>query len=404
MTDSYAFLRPLLAANRAWVAIDWQNSALESIDSDSLTQLFNEAGAGALADKIPFVLPASPEWLGKTGLIQKFTAKQVIFALPSSTLETPEAIRQCILLRQEGYHFALRTDNAEIIKQIPVAAFDYLQIDAGFARHQLRALDLSYTSDAGFRRIATGVDAHELFDWLAARNFEVFDSRFVTVLDPFADKKPDLTRLKLLKLLSLVAQDADTREIEEIFREEPKLSYNLLRLVNSVAVGAKTTIGSFQQAIAILGRRQLQRWLQLLIYADQLAKSSEPNPLMQLAAARGRQMELLIAAIEPAIKPSQDLPEPADTAFMTGIFSLLDVLLNMPMAEILEALPFQAAIRDALDAKRGLLGQLLNAIIAGETGEFTAAATILAAHGISPARHAKAQAAALLWASKINLD
>jgi EAL and modified HD-GYP domain-containing signal transduction protein len=92
---------------------------------------------------------------------------------------------------------------------------------------------------------------------------------------------------------------------------------------------------------------------------------------------------------------------------MTGIFSLLDVLLNIPMSEILDALPLQASIRAALDSRQGIQGHLLSAIIAGESGTVDAAAAAaitLAEIGISPASHAKAQIAAFLWANEINLD
>jgi EAL and modified HD-GYP domain-containing signal transduction protein len=241
-----------------------------------------------------------------------------------------------------------------------------------------------------------------MFGWLTEKKFDWCDSHFLTVRNPLAGPEPDLTRLKLLKLLNLVRQDGDTREIEGIFREEPKLSYNLLRLVNSVAVGARTRISNFSQAIAILGRRQLQRWLQLLIYADNLANGNAPNPLMQLAAARGRLMELLSVAIE----PEPDIPDLSDNAFMTGLFSLLDVLINLPMKEILKELPLQPEVVDALNspADDGIFGQLLSAIIAGESGNFSDAEAIFSGLGISPATHAKSQVTALYWAARINID
>jgi EAL and modified HD-GYP domain-containing signal transduction protein len=152
----------------------------------------------------------------------------------------------------------------------------------------------------------------------------------------------------------------------------------------------------------VLGRRQLQRWLQLLIYANNLAEGNAPNPLMQLAAARGRQMELLSAAIEPI----PDVPELTDNAFMAGLFSLLSVLINLPMSEILKEIPLQDEVVDALNnpADDGVLGRLLSAIIAGESGNFTGAGRILSDLGISPAVHAKSQVTAYYWASRINVD
>ena len=90
---------------------------------------------------------------------------------------------------------------------------------------------------------------------------------------------------------------------------------------------------------------------------------------MQLAAARGRLMELLSVAIE----PEPEIPDLSDNAFMTGLFSLLDVLINLPMKEILKELPLQPEVVDALNspADDGILGQLLSAIIASESGNFS---------------------------------
>jgi len=123
---------------------------------------------------------------------------------------------------------------------------------------------------------------------------------------------------------------------------------------------------------------------------------------MQLAAARGRLMELLSAAIE----PEPDIPDLCDNAFMTGLFSLLDVLINLPMKEILKELPLQPEVVDALKspATDGILGLLLSAIIAGESGNFSDAEAIFSGLGIIPATHAKSQVTALYWAARINTE
>jgi len=68
-----------------------------------------------------------------------------------------------------------------------------------------------------------------MFRWLSDKGIDWSSSQFLSARDPQLGNEPDLTRLKLLKLLNLVRNDGDTREIEGIFREEPKLSYNLLR-------------------------------------------------------------------------------------------------------------------------------------------------------------------------------
>lgn len=402
MSSPYFFLRPILAIDRGWVAFDWQSSDPFSVEGGELLRCFSEAGLAQLVGVAPVVLPVNPSVLEHSALLDRFEPGQAFFVLPSEAMTSHHAMEMCRTLRGSGARFVVRVDRPDLLRKIPLDVFSCLSLDASFARQEISSADLAYAGDAGFRRIATRVGSHEMFTWLSSRGFDWFDSHFLTARDPLRGKEADIARIKLLKLLNLVQQDGDTREIEEVFRQEPKLAYNLLRLVNSVAVGARTKISCFSQAIAILGRRQLQRWLQLLIYADNLADGQAPNPLMQLAAARGRQMELLSSAVV----PSPGVEELSDKAFMTGLFSLLDVLVNLPMAEILKELPMHDEVVNALKYKGddGVLGRLLAVIVAGESGNFPAAEAILSDLGISSREHAKAQVEALYWAGRINVE
>ena len=401
MSVNFYFFCPILAADRSWIALDWRSGTPSSNDGSQLLRCFTEAKLAPLASVLPLVTSVTPALLEQSAFIDEFDPSQVVFILPEDSLENSIAMTRCKELRSNGYRLGIKLENAKRLRQVPLAAFDHLQIDASFAREQLSVIDLGYANDAGFRKIASNVTSHEAFNWTLANKFEWSDSRFLASPNPTAGKEPDLARLKLLKLLNIVKQDGDTREIEAIFREEPKLAFNLLRLVNSVAVGARTKINNFSQAIAILGRRQLQRWLQLLIYADNLADGNTPNPLMQLAAARGRQMELLSAVL----KHSDSTPEMSDKAFITGLFSLLDVLINMPMNDILKELPVEDDVAVALSTKHGgVLGQLLSAVIAGESGNYQAAEAVFSELAISPSTHSRAQVQALYWANRINTE
>lgn len=402
MPSPYFFLRPILAGDRSWVALDWQSADPLATQGSDFVRTFADSTAAPLANMMSAVALINPANLEQDEFVNGFDPSQVVFVLPGSSLENPKTLERCKQLRAQGNRFSLQLDSADRLRKVPVALFDYLCVDASFARQVLSAADLSYAADTGFQKIATKVSTHEMFRWLSDKGIDWSSSQFLSSRDPQLGNEPDLTRLKLLKLLNLVKNDGDTREIEGIFREEPKLSYNLLRLVNSVAVGARTKISSFSQAIAILGRRQLQRWLQLLIYANNLDGSNAPNPLMQLAAARGRQMELLCGAIDP--KP--EIPDLCENAFMTGLFSLLDILINLPMSEILKELPLEDEVVEALKSpvRGGVLGQVLSAIIAGESDDFSAAETILSDLGLSPAEHAKSQVMALYWAARINME
>ncbi len=172
-------------------------------------------------------------------------------------------------------------------------------------------------------------------------------------LHPAPSNHPDdgSSRKRLMTLLGLLARDAETRELEALLKQDPSLSYHLLKLANSAAFAHTSHITSFAQAIGILGRRQLQRWLQLLLYARQ-QPDGIPNLLLPIAARRAAQMEML-CKLRGGEREAQDL------AFMTGVFSLLDVLFAMPMQEIVGALNLAPIAADALLSREGPLGELL---------------------------------------------
>jgi EAL and modified HD-GYP domain-containing signal transduction protein len=196
---------------------------------------------------------------------------------------------------------------------------------------------------------------------------------------------------RVLSLLSLLAREADTRELETVFRAEPELTYHLLRLVNSVGHGLQQPISSLAHAITVLGRRQLKRWLQLLLYANLDDRRGAANPLLQLAAYRGDLLECL-------------LPASDDTPYMVGIFSLLDRLLPMSMADIVNHLPLGQPARAALAARSGALGQLLSALDAADTGQIGDAASRLAAAGIAPAHWHEGQSQAYRFAAGLGVE
>ena len=182
------------------------------------------------------------------------------------------------------------------------------------------------------------------------------------------------SRALALQLAQLVASDAHTHDIEALLRKDPTLSYHLLRLVNSLGIGAGRKISSFSQAILILGRQQLRRWVNLMLFA---ARQGDPRSAMLLArvAVRGRLLETLTKAL------GQDKAA-QDQAFIAGMFSLLGVLFGMPLAEVLAPLSISEPVQEALLEFKGELGTALRLCEAAEEGDFGAVTTCLQELGI----------------------
>jgi EAL and modified HD-GYP domain-containing signal transduction protein len=207
-------------------------------------------------------------------------------------------------------------------------------------------------------------------------------------------KRADPSKLTLLRLIGLALSDAETTEIERVLQHDPSLTYKLLRLVNSVAMGLTQKVSSLRHAIVVLGRRQLQRWLQLLMFVPNSGQTD--NPLLQLAATRGKLMELLAQVQAERDKDYQD------RAFIAGILSLLDTLLGMPMEEIAEQINLAPDIKLALLQREGMLGELLELAEKIERSDFAAVGELLDVTGLQVSDLLQAQMEAMRWANDLS--
>ncbi|WP_342117644.1 EAL and HDOD domain-containing protein [Pseudoduganella sp. OTU4001] len=197
------------------------------------------------------------------------------------------------------------------------------------------------------------------------------------------------SRAMALQLVQLVTNDADTHEIEEILRRDPTLSYHLLKLVNSLGMGTGRKVTSFSQAILILGRQQLRRWLNLMLFA---ARSDDVRSPMLLArvSVRARTMELLA-------RETGQGKQVQEQAFMVGMFSLLGVLFGVPLGELLAPLSLSDAAQQALLSKSGELGELLGIVEAAEHCDMVAVAKGLEALQLPAMEFNRLVAEANLW-------
>ena len=380
------FLHPLLGADDTWQAYLIESATLTATSS-LFEQLTQTSQLSEFDHRQPWFVPVNSlasDAIAPVSFVPSF------FANPPSNDITPLADLEAGF-RHEKRKLALF---ASPEKGLPGSGeWDYLLIVSSHARSLPPYTLLGMATRTAV--VMTDLHSAQERQWALTNGCSMTTGEYLVI--PNGDNKPaDTSRLRLLEMLGLVAADAETSELETILRQEAKLSYSLLRLVNSAAIAPRTAITSFSQAINLLGRRQLQRWLQLLVYAD-AEHGHHPSPLLQKAASRGRLMELLADRFSELA----ELPDIGDTAFMIGAFSLLNVLLNMRMADILEHLPLPEIAHNALGARSGALGQLLEAIDLADRRELAKAADTLASLGIDGAAFLEAQLGALSWAGKI---
>ncbi|WP_144154131.1 EAL and HDOD domain-containing protein [Paraburkholderia sp. BCC1885] len=210
--------------------------------------------------------------------------------------------------------------------------------------------------------IAEKVETREDFALAKDLGFHLFQGYFFARPQVLTAPRNRSSRPALLRLLALLASDAGIVELEAELKRNPNVVVQLLRLVNSSAFGLGRNIASLREAIIATGTRQIARWAQLLLYADGGDLPWRSDPLVQLAGTRSRFMELAARWLRPK---DEDY---ADAAFMTGIFSLVHVVLGTTPAEALDKLGLAAQIRDAIVEQRGALGALLKIASAADQG------------------------------------
>jgi EAL and modified HD-GYP domain-containing signal transduction protein len=220
-------------------------------------------------------------------------------------------------------------------------------------RPQLVALADAFRQ-AGKKLLAEKVESRDDYDACMKLGFDYFQGFYFAKPAVIAGRKLSPSQLAVIELMALVTSDADNAVIERAVKRDVTLGLNLLRLVNSAAIGARYRIDSLSQAINLLGRRQLQRWLQIMLYAEPARSSGGMPPLLALATTRGRMLELLAQRLRPGQRGV------ADVAFTVGIMSLMDTLFGMDMGEILAQIPVVDEVADALLKRSGFFGELLH--------------------------------------------
>jgi EAL and modified HD-GYP domain-containing signal transduction protein len=197
-----------------------------------------------------------------------------------------------------------------------------------------------------------------------------------------------------LELLNMVKSQENISQLEEKFKHDAMLSYKLLRYINAPVNGLQQQIHSIAHALVLLGYKQLYRWLTLLLFTSGKA-DPRSKAVLQNALVRARMTELLGQSKVP--------PTERDGLFIVGIFSLLDVLLNVPMEQALEQLQLPAQVVAALARHEGVYAPFLALSVACEEADQEAIVEHAAACGLDANEVNAAQVKALVWAEDIDL-
>jgi EAL and modified HD-GYP domain-containing signal transduction protein len=362
-----------------------------------INHAFSEMGMEAVLGKHRgFINLSAP--LIMSDVIELLPRNKVVLEILETVRVTDALTQRCKTLKQLGFTLALDdyTGHEEAFKPL-LDVVDIVKVDVQHLDDAALQRTTAGLKKLPVRLLAEKLDTRAQVERCVELGYELFQGYYFARPSIITGKRLTRSETALMRLLGLLLSEADTPRIEQVFEHNPDLASNLIRLVNSAAIAGRLRIHTLHQAIAVLGREQLLRWLHVLLFTLSSAPAAEfPSPLLLLAATRGRMMELIARALRPQDNAFHD------RAFVAGILSLVNALLGMPMSDILGAMPVHTEVRSTLVARTGHLGAMLSLVEALEEAELKGIERALdRVPGLAHGQVMGMQIEAMRWANSI---
>lgn len=350
-------------------------TAAKRATADVVCKAFAELGLANVFGQTRAFINVDAVFL-ESDLVELLPKDIVVLEIDVAAFVEESLLARCRELKAKGYAFSLAgvLDAGERVwPLVELATWLKINVD-GLNGDQLQTAARALGT-ARRTLIAARVESQAQMELCRLLGFELFQGYYFARPVIVEGRRLEASTQGLLRLIKLVADEADGARLEAAFRTEPALVINLLRLTNSVGVGARARITSVRHAMTVLGRRQLQRWLQLLLFSQGANVDLAHNPLLQLAALRGRFMELLVDRLHPG---QGDLRDPA---FITGLMSVVPAALGMSMTDVLSQIAVGNDVRLALTHREGALGKLFALTERYDDNDIAGTRDALAAYG-----------------------
>ena len=300
--------------------------------------------------------------------------KEYITLLPSGQavveiLETVPAddlvVAACQRLKGAGYMIALDDFGVSDPHEALTDLADIIKVDLRATSAADAAAMVKRYGPWRCRMLAEKVETREEFVAAKKAGFIYFQGNFFRRPEVLTAHEIPANRVNYLRMLTAVSKpELDVREIENTVKSEASLCYRLLRYLNSAAFGFANEIHSVRHALAILGEREVRRWIRLV--ATLGAGQGKSDDLVLSALVRARFCELL----------SPKIPHGDSDLFLMGLLSLMDVILELPMSQVLDNVPIDQETKSVLLGGASRLRPFYQLMLAQESGEWKTASEL----------------------------
>lgn len=366
-------------------------AAADTMCTDTVIHAFLDIGLDQLTDgHLAFINCTRDFIIG--GQVELLPANKVVVEVLETVGHDPMVIEACRRLADKGYELALDdyVDDEGYDEVIQTARIIKLDVLAQSPNEMQRIMNR--LKPFKLQWLAERVETKEMHELCLEMGFDYFQGYHYSRPELVSQQEIEVGYTGMLQLLNLLRDpESSDEEIEHGFRADPALMYKLLRIVNSAAVGGRG-IDSITFAIRMVGRQMLYRWLALLMVSSMVTGNGVNDELVYSALLRARLCEL-IAESSPEVRNSQAL-------FMTGLFSMLDVLFRMPMRDVLNRVNVSDEIREAVMEGTGPYADVLHAADAYQRADWDQVDRYAAILGLLPVQFPWLYTKSMTWVNE----
>jgi c-di-GMP-related signal transduction protein len=348
-----------------------QENIFPNIDGDRATadviiNSFLNIGIDQLSGGKPCFINFT-ETLLKLKVPTYFRPREIVVEILETVEPSPDIVSICRDLRQQGYKIAL--DDFVFNKENPycrelMKQADYIKVDMLSTTLEKREEIELIARLLNIKLLAEKVETRRDFEEAKKRGYSFFQGFFFSkpiILSTYDVPVYFHSYYDIIQSLELT--EPSIEQITELIEQDISLSYKLLKLINSPAYRPKQKVSSIRQAIVLLGLIEIQRWIYVLAIREMTGTAKQmSDEVIKLCLTRAKMCELI------SNKVFDD--KVSSSYFLTGMFSLMEVIIGLPIEHVLKDMPLQDEICDALKGKQNNMRMVLDLVTAIEKADW----------------------------------
>lgn len=297
-----------------------------------------------------------------------FDKDKIVIQIEENLIIHPLAAVMIEKHRKEGYRFAINNFQFTPKYFSMLEHMDFIRLDVtGYQERRVKdslANMIQMAHGFGKSCIVYNVDSKEDYDMALSLDADYVEGQYVAEGMVTKMNKVEYLQGNLYQLIiEVTREEPNLDELESIVSRDAALTYSLLKLANSAYFATRRRTGSIHQALVTVGLNQLKQWVYLLSFESTQDMTPGAEEVLKLSFLRANYAARLVNYLRP-------FPINRSEAYMMGMFSALEYIVDATLEEILQEIPISDVVKDAMIKHEGRAGQLFDLVLAYERADW----------------------------------